>query len=300
MALVMSILFPYAVTLAFSGTAAAGEQEENGMDSGRRILLDRETPGYADLEDYLVGVVARQMPAEYEKEALKAQAIIARTYIVKQMGEETEIAESSLDLDILEKEQLKNLWGTQDFAEFYQKIENAVNETAGQVITWEGELIDPLFCRASSGKTRQGDELHPYLQPVNSPKDVEAEGFLTVTVWTKEEFAEKLSAIPEGEGISADSVPGCVQIGRRDESGYIEEIQVGSLIHSGETVQYALGLPSPDFTIEEYEGNIRAASSGVGHGYGLSQYGANERAKEGWTAQDILEYYYKNIVLISE
>lgn len=298
-ALALGVLTPYVCTLAFSGIAA-GEGRENGEGEGRRILLDREASSYVDLEDYLVGVVAKQMPAEYEPEALKCQAVIARTYITRQMGEELEIAESALDLDILEKEQLKDLWGTDQFAGYYRKIEDAVSDTAGVVMTWEGALIEPLFCRASAGRTRDGDSLHPYLAAADSGRDVEAEGFLQIRSWTREELAAALSAIPEGEPVSADSVPGCIQVVRRDEAGYVEEIQVGGLSCTGETVQYALGLQSPNYVIEEVEGEIRTVTSGIGHGYGLSQYGANERAKEGWTCQDILEYYYKNIVLISE
>ncbi|MCI8830953.1 MAG: SpoIID/LytB domain-containing protein [Lachnospiraceae bacterium] len=298
-AILISFLFPYIITLTVSGTAAAEQSKEAGQ-SGRKIYLDREEGGYVDLEDYLPGVIARQIPADYEPEVLKAQAILARTYIRKQMGDGKEIAESALDLDFLEEEQLKALWGTDRFVEYYKKMESAAEDTAGMVIAWNGELIDPLFCRASAGKTRSGDSYHPYLASADSARDVEADGYLQVVTWSKEEFARLLSALPEGEAITADMVPGCVQVVSRDGAGYVEEIQIGSVLHSGDRVQYALGLQSPDFSIEEYQGGVRAVSSGIGHGYGLSQYGGNVKAKEGWTAQDILEYYYKNIVLISE
>lgn len=298
-AILISFLFPYIITLTVSGTAAAEQSKEAGQ-SGQKIYLDREEGGYVDLEDYLPGVIARQIPADYEPEVLKAQAILARTYIRKQMGDGKEIAESALDLDFLEEEQLKALWGTDRFVEYYKKMESAAEDTAGMVIAWNGELIDPLFCRASAGKTRSGDSYHPYLASADSARDVEADGYLQVVTWSKEEFARLLSALPEGEAITADMVPGCVQVVSRDGAGYVEEIQIGSVLHSGDRVQYALGLQSPDFSIEEYQGGVRAVSSGIGHGYGLSQYGGNVKAKEGWTAQDILEYYYKNIVLISE
>ena len=298
-AILISFLFPYIITLTVSGTAAAEQSKEAGQ-SGRKIYLDREEGGYVDLEDYLPGVIARQIPADYEPEVLKAQAILARTYIRKQMGDGKEIAESAMDLDFLEEEQLKALWGTDRFVEYYKKMESAAEDTAGMVIAWNGELIDPLFCRASAGKTRSGDSYHPYLASADSARDVEADGYLQVFTWSKEEFARLLSALPEGEAITADMVPGCVQVVSRDGAGYVEEIQIGSVLHSGDRVQYALGLQSPDFSIEEYQGGVRAVSSGIGHGYGLSQYGGNVKAKEGWTAQDILEYYYKNIVLISE
>lgn len=122
-AIVAGILFPYIVTLAIGEPAITGHEIREKTNSGRRILLDREQGGYVDLEDYLPGVVARQIPAQFEPEALKAQAILARTYIRKQMAGETEIAESALDLDCFEEEQLKTLWGTDKFVEYYKKME---------------------------------------------------------------------------------------------------------------------------------------------------------------------------------
>ncbi len=299
-AIVISLLFPYITTLAIGKTAITGNEMGRESASGRRIFLDRDKGGYMDLEDYLPGVVARQMPAEFEKEALKAQAILARTYIRKQMGGETEIPESALDLDFLEEEQLKALWGTDKFVKYYEKIESAVEDTEGLVITWNGNLIDPLFCRASSGKTRNGDAYHSYLISADSQRDVEADGFLQMKMWTKEEFASLLSGMPEGEDLTPDMVPGCVQVVSRDSAGYIEEIQVGNRTCSGDEVQYALGLQSPDFFIEEYDGKIRGVCSGIGHGYGLSQYGANQKARDGWTASDILSYYFKDISINPE
>ena len=121
-ALLIGLLFPYITTLAVGGTAVNGNTNREESMSGRRIFLDREQGGYRDLEEYLPGVVARQMPAEFELEALKAQAILARTYIFKQMDGKSEIPESALDLDFLEEEQLKSLWGTDKFVEYYKKI----------------------------------------------------------------------------------------------------------------------------------------------------------------------------------
>ena len=102
-AILAGLLFPYIVTLAIGETAITGHEIGEKNNSGRKILLDREQGGYVDLEDYLPGVIARQIPVQFEPEALKAQAILARTYIRKQMAEETEIAESALDLDFFEE-----------------------------------------------------------------------------------------------------------------------------------------------------------------------------------------------------
>ena len=176
--------------------------EEQREDLGAyRILLDRGSGSYyINMEEYLPGVVAMQMPVSYESEALRVQAIIARTYIRRQMeasgtfqseaavGETgvsqpeaapaegvsrpepvREIAESALDLDYMEQEQLRRLWGTSEFPQYYQKLEQAVKSTEGMVLTYEGSLIDPMFFRLSAGMTREGDFLHPYFQNVGLP-----------------------------------------------------------------------------------------------------------------------------------
>ncbi len=146
-------------------------EQQKGAPGGRRILLDRSGGSYyMDMEEYLPGVIARQMPVEYEPEALKAQAIIARTYICRQIeaaGEGDEIAESALDMDYLESDQLKKLWGSGRFPHYYQKLEDAVKATSGIVMTYEGRCIDPMYCRAAAGMTRMGDFTHPYLQIVD-------------------------------------------------------------------------------------------------------------------------------------
>ncbi|WP_442914657.1 SpoIID/LytB domain-containing protein [Lacrimispora sp.] len=300
MACILSLLLPYIVTLAWTGKIEE-QKKAPVITSGKRILLDRKGgQSYMDAEEYLPGVVARQMPADYGKEALRAQAIIARTYLYKKMDGQTEIKESELHMEYLEESEMKKQWGSESFVTSYQAVEEAVRSTAKTVMMYDGKLADPLFHRASTGRTRAGDENHPYLQPVDSGRDVEAEGFLTVAVFTREEFAEKINRISGEVPIKADQVPESIQIISRDEGGYVEQIQIGTRTFTGEEVQYALGLSSPAYGFEEYEGNIRAVTQGIGHGFGMSQYGARCKAEEGWTAEKILPYFYKNIVLISE
>lgn len=328
---------PYIGTLAWTGTIRGEEIfEEQREDLGAyRILLDRGSGSYyINMEEYLPGVVAMQMPVSYESEALRVQAIIARTYIRRQMeasgtfqseaavGETgvsqpeaapaegvsrpepvREIAESALDLDYMEQEQLRRLWGTSEFPQYYQKLEQAVKSTEGMVLTYEGSLIDPMFFRLSAGMTREGDFLHPYFQNVDCPEDMEADGFVELKTFSGDEAAAAVNSIPQGETgprqVSAGDLPDQTQIISRDQAGYVEEIQIGNYMYTGEEIQYAFGLSSSCFSLESYEGGVRFTVKGSGHGYGLSQNTANEKAKEGWTAEDILAYFYKN-VLISE
>lgn len=310
-AVITGLLVPYVGTLAWTGTIRGEElryEQQKELSGKRRVLLDRSSASYyMDMEEYLPGVIARQMPVEYEPEALKAQAIIARTYICRQMealGNEEEIGESALDMDYVESEQLKKLWGSNRFPEYYKKLENAVNSTAGRVMTCENKCIDPMFCRAAAGMTRKGDFIHPYLEAVNCPGDVKAEGFMQFVTYSKEDFVRDINGIPEGNTgvrkVDISQIPDTLQIVSRDNSGYVEQVQIGNAGYTGEEIQYALGLQSSCFTLTPYEEGIRAAVKGIGHGYGMSQATANEKAKAGWKAEDILGYFYKNITFISE
>lgn len=300
LACILAFLFPYIVTLAWTGKI----EEKKGIpipSSGKRVILDRKGAETSmDVEAYLPGVVAKQIPADYGKEALRAQAIIARTYIYGKMNGQNEVKESDLHMDYLEQKQMEKLWGSEAFVATYEKVEDAVRSTTGTVITYNGNLIEPLFHRASDGKTRAGDDAHPYLQPVECKKDVGAEGFLNIIQFSKEEFAEKINQISGDVPVKPDDIPKSIQIIQRDDSGYVEMVQIGTRSFTGEEVQYALSLPSPSYEFEEYEGGVRAVCRGIGHGYGLSQYGAKCKNEEGWTAEKILAYFYKNIVLISE
>lgn len=300
MACILALLFPYIITLAWTGKI---EERKNVpiVTSGKKILLDRKNgESYMDVEEYLPGVVAKQMPADYGREALRAQAVIARTYIYGKMNGQNEVKESELHMEYLEQQQMEKLWGSEAFVTSYQAVENAVRSTAKMVMMYDGKLIDPLFHRASTGKTRTGDENHPYLQPVSCPRDVEAEGFLNVTAYKKEDFAEKINQISGDVPVNADQIPGSIQIILREEGGYVGQIQIGTRVYTGEEIQRVLGLPSSSYGFEEYEGGVRVICQGIGHGYGMSQYGAKCKAEEGWTAEQILPYFYKNIVLISE
>ena len=297
---VMALLLPYIITLAWTGRIEEKKQVPL-ITSGKKVILDRKNgESYMDVEEYLPGVVAKQIPAEYGKEALRAQAVIARTFIYQKMNGQDEVKESELHMEYLEEKQMEAMWGSESFVTYFQAVEEAVRSTAGEVITYDGKLIEPLFHRASTGMTRTGDESHPYLQAVASKRDVEAEGYLTVMTWSKEDFAGRINQIADSVPVDAGQLPQSIQIIVRDDGGYVGQIQIGTKVYTGEEVQYALGLPSPSYTLEEYDGGIRAVCQGVGHGYGLSQYGAKCMAEEGKTAEEILGFFYKNIVLISE
>ncbi|MEG2451474.1 MAG: SpoIID/LytB domain-containing protein [Clostridium sp.] len=284
---VIALLLPYIITLAWTGRV---EGSEKGT------------------EEYLIGIIAAQIDAGYEKETLKAQAIIARTYLHGQVekssdGQSVErerIEKAALNVNRLEIGEMEDLWGKEEAPNNYQKISDAVRETKGMVIQYDGGYIEPLFHKVSAGVTRAGDETHPYLCRVETPEDVEAENYISIIRFSKADFARRLNQMKDSPELAPKEAFTSIQIVKKDEAEYVDKIQVGSKSYSGEDIAYALGLPSSAFSFEDYDGDIRCTVRGIGHGYGFDQYNANLKAKAGWTAEELLKKYYKNIIVISE
>ena len=308
-AVLAAFLIPYITTLAVSGRVQGADGGKIGGNSDRtsgggsqtddrQILLDREDvgrnngTGYAvPLEEYLIGLTAVQIPDGYPKEAVKAQAILARTALYREMDGADSIEESALDMDYLEPEQIESRFEAAGMPEYYQAICGAVRESAGQTAIWDGNYIEPLFHAVSAGRTREGDEAHPYLASVAAKEDEGAGGYLTRQGMTREELKKRLEE---------DRILEEIQIVKRDSAGYVETVQIGAETYSGDAVRYALGVPSPAFSLEEDGDEIRCVTYGRGHGYGLSQYGAGLMAENGSSAEEILKHYFKNIQIVSE
>lgn len=287
----IALLLPYIITLAWTGRV---EGSEKGT------------------EEYLIGVIAAQIDTGYEKETLKAQAIIARTYLYGQVEKSSDqstdgqsvgherIEKAALNVKRLEIGEMEKVWGKEKAPSYYQKISDAVQETKGMVIQYDGDYIEPLFHKVSAGTTRAGDEAHPYLCRVETPEDVEAENYISMIRFSKADFARRLNQIKDSPELAPKEAFTSIQIVKKDDAGYVDTIQVGSKSYSGEDIAYALGLPSSAFSFEDYDGDIRCTVRGIGHGYGFDQYDANLKAKAGWKAEELLKKYYKNIVVISE
>ena len=294
--LLIMIMIPYVSTLAWTG------QLEGVRKRGEKVtIVERENKNIPiAVEEYLVYVLAAQIPAVFEPETLKAQAILARTYIYGLMEHRAEIYEEELDMDALSYEQMKALWGETDFASMFSKLQNAVRETEGLYILYDGSIIEPLFCYASAGKTRSLGESYPYLKQVESPGDLYAENYRSLPVFETKEFVQKINEIPgvvEVSEMELDSGGG-IQIVERDGAGYVKQVQIGQKTYTGEEVQYALGLTSACYSFERLDGKIRVICKGIGHGYGFAQFGANEMAKAGRTYEELLKYYFQNVEIV--
>lgn len=305
----------------------------------RRILLVRdEIRTYLSLEAYLPGVLLCEIDPFVELETLKCQAVIARTYLYRLMGERTEIEESQLDVDYVEsrmgkfeyragkqsqqnQQNQKNQQNRLEYksmtqaqreqiAEGMERCRQAVMETEGIVLTCENQYILPMFHASSAGRTRDGGEEYPYLRPVESRWDKKEKNWQTTYRWSQEEFAGKIRQIGDEGDLTPEELAKKIQIVKRDQSGYVEWIQIGNRTYEGETVRAVLDLPSSCFSLGKADGQtgndgarnafVQAVVNGSGHGYGLSQAGAEHMAKEGWGYEEILSYYYTGIELIRE
>ena len=280
MVLWMTVMIPYVTTLAWTG----------------RIRTDTGTEVPA--EEFLTGVVAAEIPAEYGIETLKAQAVLARTYIYRLVDPGLErIREEELDIDCLSMREMEKKWGKEHFREYYGKIRTAVQETEGLVAEYDGELIEPFYCEASAGKTREL-ATYPYIRSVESPGDLGAGEFLCVRTFTEAEFADKIGRIG-GPRPGADGIAGKIQIIERDDAGYVKRVQIGDMDYSGDEVRDSLGLKSSCFQFSSADGKIRVSSKGIGSGYGFSQAGADAMEREqGSEFRELLKYYFQGIEIV--
>ncbi len=246
------------------------------------------------LETYITGVVAAEMPVSFKKEALKAQAIAARTYALKttNYGKET-IAPTVARQVFYDEDQRKANW-TSNFPGNEKKIVEAITETKGQVLLYNNELITAMFHSTSNGKTESaygysGNDI-PYLQSVASNSDQSSPKFTAMEEWTLAEW----NALWPIKWQAADFSR--FQLFFND-SGRVERLQLGNNVWTGREVRTLLNLPSTDFTIsfDKNTGKVGVTTQGYGHGVGMSQYGAEAMASEGKSAAEILHYYYQQI-----
>ncbi len=259
------------------------------------------------LEEYVKGVVAGEMPSTFEMEALKAQAVAARTYAVSKVrrsatGNPAEHPDAPLCDDVhcqvyRTEEELKKLKGDQWMAEGYKKISEAVEATAGQVMYYQGALVEqPLFHSSSGGKTENSEDVFtsalPYLRSVDSPYEEDAPHQGESVSISMATFASKIKSVyPNAGTISRDTV----KITEHSEGGRVETMKVGNASVTGRRVRDLFGLRSANFTISFTGSDIVFTTTGYGHGVGMSQYGANGMAKAGFGYTDILSHYYSGV-----
>lgn len=286
--LIIIVLLPYVITVFINGPSMVTSSHVDGTYITVKIEkgsgTDSETVEKSEdqtenktieipIEDYCVGIMAKEIPADYEKEALKAQAILVRTDIYRTI--EKEGSDAVFETSFWTQEQMEEAWGVTRYSRFYNKLKNAWRDTEGQILMYEGELAKTPFFRLSNGSTRDGKEVlkeeYPYLKIVECPMDIEAEEQIQ-TVTLPDMDAEVLKC---------------------DTTGYVLQVRAGDEKISGEEFRTNYHLASSCFTIQKYNGKLRITTRGIGHGLGLSQNTANALAKEGKGYEEILDYFFE-------
>lgn len=256
------------------GDGAGNSSVEAGIDA-------------AEIEQQLVGIVAKEISADAHEEALLAQCVIARTNLYDAK------TRKSAEPEALNVEEMRALWGEQ-FEECYERLKLCVEHTEGEVLMWNGSYAYAAYHAISAGSTRDMVELYseakmPYLKAQICEADVVAEGYLSVSYLEKEEFAEACNRLFAGSGVKNTED---VVIETRDTAGYVTAMKVGAVTCDGEAFREGFGLNSACFAISEIDERVRIVTKGLGHGFGLSQHTANKMAEEGGSYREILTYFF--------
>jgi len=271
------------------------EEVKNGIDEVKTYVTVYRSNGEVlnlELEEYLVGVVGAEMPASFNIEALKAQAVVGRTYALKSIKNGKRLTDTSSTQNYKSIDELKNMWGN-NFDKYYKKVLDAVNSTKGMYLSYNGDYIDAVFHSTSNGKTENSKYVwgnsFPYLVSVDSPYDESNKSFLSINYFSNEALTGKL-----GQIVNNDTIYNVVT---RNESGRVDTIAIDNIIYTGVELRNKLGLRSTDFDIEKLDNGVNITTRGYGHGVGMSQYGANGMANNGCNFRDILTHYYTGVVI---
>ena len=251
-----------------------------------------------ELNDYLVGVVLAEMPASFETEALKAQAVVARTYTMRsyQRGGRHDSAAVCTDPGCcqayIEPEDYLQKGGTRSSLD---KVREAVNATGMEVLTYEGALIEAVYFSCSGGSTEDAVAVwgtsYPYLQAVSSPGEEKATYYTGTVTYTAANF----------EAILGRDLPGnptdWFGVTTYTPGGGVASMEIGGTIYKGTTLRSVLGLRSTAFMIDATDSQVTITTKGYGHRVGMSQYGADAMAVEGSDYRQILTHYYQGVTL---
>lgn len=291
---ILIIIIPYIIVSAFITDEEIKFQYVSNMTI-RVKRVEKDTIEEVPLEKYVEGVVAGEMPVSFELEALKAQAVAARSYAMKHIetssDSEYDVVDTVMNQVYLDDEYLKDAW-KDSYVEKINKIKKAIIETRGQYLLYNDTVIDALFFSTSVGKTENSEEVFnetvPYLRSVDSSWDSKTSPVFSETnTYSKKDFYSKL-----GLTIS-DKLN--IEIKDTTSTGRIKEIIINGKTFTGTQVSTKLGIRSTYFSIVENDTSITVTTKGYGHGVGMSQYGAEGMAKEGYTYDQILKYYYQGV-----
>lgn len=289
---ILFILLPYIILFLFF------KKEENlYFEYGENTLVKvkRESQNKIEevpLEEYVVGVLAGEMPVSFDIEALKAQAVAARSYVLKKMEKsngEYDIVDTVSNQVYYNEEELKEKW-KDGYNQKIEKVKKAVKATKGQYLEYNGEVIEAFFFSTSTGATENSGEVFstqlPYLKSVESKWDAEVSPVFEVAYdFSLSDFYTKLD-LPYQKTLK-------IEITNQTSTGRIKKLKINGKLFNASDVFAKLKLKSTFFKIEQMGSNVHITTKGYGHGVGMSQYGAYGMAKNGYTYDQILQHYYQ-------
>lgn len=260
------------------------------------------------LDEYLYGVVSAEMPVDFDIEALKAQAIVARTYTLYKILEnnskhgEADICDDSACCQAwITKEYRLSRWDEDKRNDNWNKIVLAVNSTKGKIITYNGKPINAFFHSNSGGTTESpvnvwGGGGYPYLQSIQTSGEESYSQYSSEVEISKDEFIFKIKSSYSDFSINFDD-NNCIKIEEYTTGGRIKTIKIGNHNFSGVEIRKIFGLKSANFIVEVGD-NIKFKVTGYGHGVGMSQTGADSLAKQGYNCEDIIKHFYVDVNII--
>lgn len=263
------------------------------------------------VRDYVIGAVASEMPAIFETEALKAQAVVCHTYAERQRELQKKYPDEALgNADFSDdpnkyqgfftNDMIRHYFGD-NYEMHYSKIADAVDEVLDYMIVYDGEPIISAFHSMSSGMTESAENAWgtavDYLVPTDSESDIDAPNYTNEARISVDFVKARLERIFEGTVLD-DEPENWIKIGERSESGTVLSADVGGITVTGNDLREAFGLRSADIEVECFDGEFIFTTRGYGHGVGMSQYGANSMAQKGKKWRDIISHYYKDVEIV--
>lgn len=317
---VLALMLCIVVILPFLIVRGCGmqEKEELKYKQGFRVKVYMTAEDKIQemlFEDYLKGVVAAEMPAEYELEALKAQAVAARTYSYGRMlGLYATRDDVHMGADVCtdyrhcqawkSTGELRKQWGYLNSLKHWGRISKAVEDTQGMILTYDGRVINSLFHANSGGRTENNEEYfrgkaEPYLRSVISEGEEDYRDFEVTVCIPVQDFIGKLKVKYPELKVASKNILDDMEILSYSEGGKVKEIRIGNVRMEGRALREALLLRSTNFAFDMAEdGTLAVTTVGYGHGIGMSQWGANAMAKRGKNFEEILKHYYTGVELV--
>ena len=266
-----------------------------------------------EFEEYLVGVLAGEMPPTYHIEALKAQAVAARSYILSKVA-------TSLEGTVIEEhhgamvcndyshckawkdiKEAKKGWDLRFADDYEAKIRSAIEQTKGEYMVYDNKVVKAYFYAMSGGRTENVEDVWgsslPYLKSVSSNEDVGADGFESMSSYPKDLFIQKLKSI--NENVNIDDLKNSIGSIERTEGESVKTIEIGGQKFTGKDIREKFSLRSANFEIDILGDKVTFYVKGYGHGVGMSQNGANVMANNGEDYKTILKHYYSGVSMVN-